>query len=217
MFGVIAVAIKVNVGIGVEHGVVQVKVYCLKSAVYPVGVKVKAVFVCSCSSAVVAIQGVEKSVVAVQPHISVRAKAVEFLGGGGVGYSCLPALQAAANAVLLVYVGAVGIAYAVGGKGGLPFVKAAVAVITCLAGGCVAGKVGLLQAVLLYLAPVAVGYAKGVGLRVGGAYQLVCAVVGYMSFPLSHLRFVWFCKDTIFFIHFHFCLDTKVEQKIKNS
>ena len=178
MFGVVAVVVEIQIAVGVEHGVVQVKVYAFQTAVHPVGRQIHTVFVGSCSSAVVAVEGVEKSVVAVQPQVAVGAKTVEFLvwlvaGGGG-----LPALQAAANAVLLVYIGAVGIAYVVWGKGGLPFVEAAVAVIACLAGGCVAGKVGLAKAVLLYLATVAVGYTKGVGLWVGGAYKLVCAVVG---------------------------------------
>ena len=87
VFGVKAVVIKVYVGIGVEHGGARVKVHCLKSAVHPVGRQIHAVLVGAGGASVVAVQGVEKPVVAVHTQVAVRAKTVEFLGNsGGDGY-----------------------------------------------------------------------------------------------------------------------------------
>ena len=85
MLGVVAVLVEVQVAVGVEHGVVQVEVYTCLLSVHPVGGEVEAVFVGAGGAAVVAVEGVEKPVVAVQPQIAVRAEAVEFFGGGGVG------------------------------------------------------------------------------------------------------------------------------------
>ena len=59
------------------------KVYAFQTAVHPVGRQIHAVFVGSCSASVVAVESKEKSVVAVQPQVAVRAKAVEFLVGDG--------------------------------------------------------------------------------------------------------------------------------------
>ena len=122
MFSIIAVVVEVYVAVRVEHGVVQVEVHAYKLSVHPVGGEVEAVFVGAGSAAVVAVEGVEKPVVAVQPQVAVRAEAVEF------------------------------------------------------------------------------GFRSGVG-------------VGYMSFFLSHLRFVWFCKDKIFFLISTFVLIQKLSKK----
>ena len=85
MLCVVAVLVEVQVAVGVEHGVVRVEVHAYKLSVHPVGGEVEAVFVGASGACVVAVEGVEKSVVAVQPQIAVRAEAVELLGGLCVG------------------------------------------------------------------------------------------------------------------------------------
>ena len=104
MLCVVAVVVEIQVAVGVEHGVVQVKVYACKLAVHPVWRQIHAVLVGTGSSAIVAVEGVEKPVVAVQPQVAVRAEAVELLGGLCVGSLGLTALQTAVYAVGEYYV-----------------------------------------------------------------------------------------------------------------